>query len=159
MLATCCRVRDRALALLRKLDWLGPLAVRATLGVVFVTSGWGKLHALDDVTRFFESLSIPAAHANAVFVSSVELVGGLSLLLGLGTRIASLFLVGVMTVALWTAKLPEIHGLVDLAGTLELAYLVSLVWLLVAGAGAASADHLLGRWRRGASATARTAVA
>jgi putative oxidoreductase len=137
--------RDRSLRVLRRFEWLGPLLVRLTLGLVFVVTGWGKLHALDDVTQFFASLHIPAPHANAVFVSAVELVGGALLMLGLGTRAAALLLVGVMAVAIWTAKLPELHGVVDLANTTEAAYLVALVWLVVSGAGKASLDHLLSR--------------
>ena len=139
---------DRALGFIHRLEWLGPLLVRVALGLVFVASGWGKLHNLDDVTQYFGSLGIPAPHAQAVFVSSVELVGGVLLLLGLGTRIAALFLIGVMGVALWTAKLPEVHGVVELAGTIELAYLAAFVWLALAGAGAASLDHLLGHRRQ-----------
>jgi putative oxidoreductase len=119
------------------------LLVRLTLGLVFLTTGWGKLHNLDNVTRFFDSLRVPAAHANAVFVSSVELGGGALLILGLGTRIAAMFLVGVMTVAILTAKLDELHGIVDLANTIELAYLAAFVWLVVAGAGRASVDHVV----------------
>lgn len=137
----------RTLGFSRKLEWLGPLLVRLAVGLVFAASGWGKLHHLDDVSQYFGSLGIPAPHAQAVFVSTVELVGGVLLLLGLGTRIAALFLVGVMAVAIWTAKLPEIHGIVELARTIELAYLASFVWLVVAGGGAASVDHVLGKRR------------
>lgn len=143
MLAAARTIHARLLSLSRKVDWIGPLAVRLVLGLVFVATGWGKLHDLDSVTQFFTSLHIPAAHANAVLVSSVELAGGAMLILGLGTRIAALVLVAVMAVAIWTAKLPAIHGLADLAGTLELAYLAAFVWLALAGPGRASADHLL----------------
>lgn len=143
---------DRALGMSHKLEWLGPLFVRVALGLVFVASGWGKLHNLDEVSAYFGSLGIPAAHAQAVFVSTVELVGGLALIAGAGTRIAALLLVGVMTVAIWTAKLPEVHGLVELAGTLELAYLVAFAWLALAGGGAASVDHWLTRRRPAARA-------
>jgi len=139
---------DRTLALLDKLEWLGPLVVRVALGLVFVASGWGKLHHLDDVTQYFASLGIPAAHAQAVFVATVELLGGLFLFVGMGTRIASLFLIGVMVVAIWTAKLPEVHGVLELAGTIELAYLAAFVWLVVAGAGKVSVDHMLDHRRR-----------
>jgi putative oxidoreductase len=135
----------RVLAVLHKLEWIGPLLMRLTLGLVFVTSGWGKLHSLDNVTQFFESLHIPAAGAQAVFVSIVEFAGGLLLIVGLGTRIAAALLIGVMAVAILTAKLPEIHGVTDLAGTLEFAYLVAFVWLVVRGAGAASLDHVIAR--------------
>ncbi len=143
MFAPLEKARDRSLSLLRRVEWTGPLLVRLTLGVVFVMTGWTKLHDLDHTTQFFASLHIPAAHANAVFVGVVEFVGGLALILGLGTRIAALFLIGVMTVAILTDRLPRLHGIVDLASTIEVAYLAAFVWLGVAGAGKASLDHLL----------------
>lgn len=155
MLAPLKTACARALSVLRRFDWIGPLLVRWTLGLVFVVTGWGKLHNLDNVTQFFASLHIPAAHANAVFVSSVEVVGGALLIVGLGTRIAAVFLVGVMTVAILTAKLSELHGVVDLVNTIEFAYLVAFVWLLFAGAGKASIDHLLSRARRDAGVEGR----
>lgn len=148
MLRHLATARARSLSVLRTLDWVGPLLVRFTVGLVFLVTGWGKLHNLDGVTQFFASLDIPAAHANAVFVSSVELVGGALLILGLGTRVASMFLVGVMAVAIATAKLPELHGVVDLVDTVEAVYLVVFVWLLTTGAGRASLDHVLFRVRR-----------
>lgn len=138
---------DRFFASLRRLDWTGPLTVRVVLGLVFVASGWGKLHALDDVTGYFASLGIPAPGVNAAFVSTVELVGGAALLLGLAARVAALLLSGVMVVAIATAILPGVHGVVELAGTVEVVYLAALVWLAVAGAGRASIDHLWARSR------------
>src|SRR5690348_652121 len=68
------------------LQWLPGVLIRVTLGVVFLQSGWGKLHHLDQVTDFFTQLGIPAPHAQAVFVSGLELVGGALVLLELGTR-------------------------------------------------------------------------
>lgn len=135
----------RAESLLRRFDWVGPLAARVSLGVVFVVTGWGKLHSLEKVTSFFDSLHIPAPHANAVFVALVEFVGGLALIAGLGTRVASLLLIGVMAVAIGTAKLPDLHGVVDLVNTVEFTYLVVFGWLLVSGAGSASMDRWLCR--------------
>lgn len=132
-------------SLLRRFDWVGPLAARVSLGVVFVVTGWGKLHSLEKVTSFFDSLHIPAPHANAVFVALVEFVGGLALIAGLGTRVASLLLIGVMAVAIGTAKLPDLHGVVDLVNTVEFTYLVVFGWLLVSGAGSASMDRWLCR--------------
>ncbi|MGE0397037.1 MAG: DoxX family protein [Kofleriaceae bacterium] len=135
----------RSLQLLNRVEWSGPLLVRLTIGLVFATTGWGKLHNLDNVTGFFGSLGIPAPGFHAVFVSGLEFVGGLLLIVGLGTRIASALLVGVMAVAIWTAKLPELHGLVDLANTIEFTYLALFVWLVVQGPGLVSIDHLLAR--------------
>jgi putative oxidoreductase len=145
MPASIHSLSDRTITLLHKIGWIGPLLVRLTLGLVFLTTGWGKLHSLGDVTEFFRSLNIPAPGVQAAFVSTIEFAGGVLLILGLGTRIVSALLIGVMAVAIYTAKLPELHGVVDLANTVELTYLVMFVWLVVAGAGAISLDHLLGR--------------
>jgi len=156
MIQTVHSIRDHALGLLHRLAWIGPLLVRLTLGVVFTVTGWGKLHSLDNVTNFFASLNIPAPGFQAAFVSSIEFAGGLLLIAGLGTRIVSALLIGVMTVAILTAKLPDLHGVVDLANTIELTYLVMFVWLVVSGAGAASLDHLIAR-RRGEGVANREA--
>ena len=145
MLAQIHSLSDRALGLIRKVTWTGPLLVRLTLGLVFVTTGWGKLHHLEDITQFFASLNIPAPGIQATFVSGLEFGGGLLLIAGLGTRIISALLIGVMAVAIWTAKLPELHGVIDLANTIEFTYLAMFVWLVVSGPGAASLDHLLTR--------------
>jgi putative oxidoreductase len=135
----------RARQLLQKLEWTGPLLVRLTLGIVFAVTGWGKLHSLDKVTEFFESLNIPAASLQAPMVATIEFAGGLLLIAGLGTRIASALLIGTMAVAIYTAKLPELHGVVDLVNTIEWTYLAMFVWLVVHGAGKASVDHLIAR--------------
>ena len=139
------RLWGRVRRVLDRLDWIGPLLVRLTLGLVFVTTGWGKLHNLEKVTEYFASLHIPLPGAQAAFVSTVELVGGAMLVLGLGTRIAALLLIGVMTVATLTAKLPEAESLIDLASTIELTYLATFVWLVLAGGGRASLDHAIAR--------------
>src|SRR5580692_9825254 len=79
------------------------LAFRLYWGWQLVQSGWGKLHHLDKVTSFFESLNLPAPGLTAHFVSGLELVGGILLILGLATRLTGLVLTVNMLVAYWTA--------------------------------------------------------
>ena len=134
------RFRDRARELSARLSWLPPLLLRLTLGVTFVGTGWGKIHSLDRVTAFFGDLGIPLPHFNAVLVSLTELVGGALLVVGLGTRLAALPLACTMVVAIATAKWSELHGLVDLAGTIELTYLVMFLTLALTGPGKVSLD-------------------
>ncbi len=129
------------------LAWLGPLIVRVAVGWTFMMTGWGKLHNLENVTGFFESLKIPAPAFHAYFVSSLEFGGGALLIVGALTRWISLPLIGVMAVAIWTAKWDDIHGLTDLFGTSEFAYLAAFVWLALAGGGSASVDGLWHRLR------------
>ncbi|HET9620915.1 MAG TPA: DoxX family protein [Kofleriaceae bacterium] len=139
-----------------RLSYLGPLLARLTLGVVFALTGWGKLHNLDKITEFFEQLNIPAAHAQAIMVSTIEFVGGVLLILGLGTRIVSLLLIGVMAVALYTTKWGDVHEFADLndfIGSVEFIYLVVFVWLGLQGAGRVSVDYLIRH--RGSSAESR----
>jgi putative oxidoreductase len=142
-------LRVRALDLTAKLDWVAPLVARTTLGVLFVSTGWGKVHDLDKVTGFFTELGIPMPHVNAVMVSFVELVGGSLLLIGLASRLAALPLMASMAVAILTAQREQVHGLPDLFGLVEWTYLALLLWVALAGPGKASLDHfLLGKKRR-----------
>ena len=79
------------------------LAVRLYWGWQFAQSGWGKLHHLDKIADFFTSLNIPLPATNAHFVSGLEFVGGILLIMGLGSRLTGLLLTGNMLVAYWTA--------------------------------------------------------
>lgn len=141
------RIQDLVTRISRAVEWLPAAVARLCVGVVFALSGWGKLHSLDQVTSFFTELGIPAPAFHATFVSSVELVGGVLLIAGLLTRFAALPLIGTMVVAILTAQRENIHGLGDLAGTIEFAYIALLLWLAVAGGGRLSLDHLFGRLR------------
>lgn len=135
--------RERASFILPKLDWLGPLVARFTLGVLFLSTGWGKVHGLDRVTQFFTELGIPAPGFNAHMVSFVELIGGALLIVGLASRLAALPLIASMAVAIVTAQREQIHGLPDLFGLVEWTYLALLLWVVTAGPGKVSLDHLL----------------
>jgi putative oxidoreductase len=135
--------RTRALALLDRFSWVGPLALRLSLGAVFLGTGWGKLHNLSQLTSFFTDLGIPFPAVQAPVIACIELVGGTLIFLGLFTRLAALPLMGIMTVAILTAKRPEIDGVRSLLAFDEFTYLAGFLWLFVAGAGKASLDALL----------------
>ena len=135
--------RTRALDLAERVAWLPALAMRVALGVTFVRTGWGKLHDLESLARYFDSLGIPAAAVQAPVVAAVELVGGALLLAGFATRIVALLLAGVMAVALYTAIWPAAGGVPGLLRSLELIYLVTLLHLAAHGAGAVSVDRLV----------------
>ena len=80
------------------------LAIRLYWGWQFATDGWGKLHNLNRVGLYFETLNLPMPHQTALFVSALEFVGGILLAVGLGTRLIALLLFINMTVAFWTAE-------------------------------------------------------
>lgn len=153
-------VRRRLLALAEALRFLPPLLARIAVGLVFVNTGWGKLHDLASVTNFFRELGIPYPELQAPFVASVEFVCGGLVLVGLGARFAAVMLMSTMVVAIKTAILPDVTGLVDLLGKVEVLYLVIFAWIAIAGAGAVSLDALVGRlFDRAPMSPSRRAVA
>ena len=123
--------------------WAGPLAVRVVVGWVFLWSGWTKLHILPRMIENFRSWGIPAPEILTPFVSGVEFVGGLLLLLGLLTRFAAVPLMIVMVVAIVSAKWSEVDSFVTLMGFEEVSYFVMFAWLAIAGPGPVSLDHFI----------------
>lgn len=78
------------------------LAIRLYWGWQFIQTGIGHLTHLDKVTAYFGELGIPAPALNAPFVSTLEFVGGVLLVLGLGSRLIAFLLTCNMTVAFIT---------------------------------------------------------
>ncbi|MFY9288780.1 MAG: DoxX family protein [Alphaproteobacteria bacterium] len=125
--------------------WAGPLFARLTVGYVFMLTGWGKLNNLPFVTEKFAEWGIPFPTLMTPFVSGVEFLGGLFLMLGFLTRISGGALSVVMIVAIISAKWADVETLEDLMGFEETAYLAIFFWLAVVGAGKASLDYLIER--------------
>lgn len=137
------RLERRGRCVQRRIDWLPSMAARVTVGWIFASSGWGKLHNLEQVVRFFAELGIPAPRVQAPLAAVTELVCGALVLAGLATRVAALPLVVVMAVALSTALADRITDAGDLFGLAEWCYVVMLVGLAVFGAGRVSLDALI----------------
>jgi putative oxidoreductase len=141
VLALIKKVRNAA----DKLGFLAPALIRLTVGVIFIGTGWGKLHTLPDVTNYFAELKIPMPHFNAVLAASTEFFGGILILVGLGSRLVALPLAFTMVVAIATAKRAELEGLTSLVGFEEWNYLVMFLVIALRGPGALSLDALLAR--------------
>jgi putative oxidoreductase len=133
-------------------EWVGILLARLAVGLLFLLSGSGKLFRRDrreTRRQTLQEAGIPFPELNVVFVSGVEFVGGFLLVLGALTPLACLMLSGVMIVALATTRIPAIKAssLLDWLSEFlylpEVLYLVILVWLLLAGPGWLSVDHLI----------------
>lgn len=122
-----------------------PLIARITVGWVFLWSGWGKLQDLPTVTDNFISWGIPYPHILTPFVSGVEFVGGLFLLIGFLTRISAGALGVVMIVAIRSAWWDQIDSFEMFTGLSETAYFAIFFWLAISGAGIISFDYLLQR--------------
>lgn len=101
-----CRITTFYSKLCGKLDLLQSpllLLVRLYWGYGFFVAGKGKLMNLERTAGFFADLGIPFSNVNAVVAASVECFGGLLLILGLFSRLASIPLVVTMLVAYATA--------------------------------------------------------
>jgi len=136
---------DWPCAVAARLSWLPPLMARVTVGWVFATTGWGKLHHLQKVIDYFSDLGIPYPQIQAPFASANELVCGVLVLLGLATRVASIPLIVVMLVAIRTAQWENVDSATALLGLLEWSYIAIFAWLAIAGPGPVSLDALIAR--------------
>jgi putative oxidoreductase len=129
------------------------LVVRLYWGWQFAQSGWGRLHHLDQATAFFASLNIPFPVVNVIFISSLELVGGILLIVGLASRLTGLLLVCDMAVAYWTADREALSSIFSNPGKFYGAdpytFLFAAAMVLVFGAGLFSIDAWLLRHYRG----------
>lgn len=133
--------------ILNRLQPIGLLLLRLLLGAIFLRTGWGKFQHLDKVAEYFASLGIPAAKTQAPLIASIELMGGLGLILGAGVRLFSALFIGVMAVALATAIIPGLEDKSEVLTSVELLYLVCFIYLVTRGGDKLSVDHWI-RYRR-----------
>jgi putative oxidoreductase len=142
------RLAASCLRILAACAFIAPLLTRLVVGWGFHVTGHGKLQNLGKVTGFFSDLGIPFPGANAAFIASLEFVGGLCLILGLGTRIFAFLLSCTMVVALLTADKPTfIEKFPDsLTDVTSFTYLLFLIWLVLYGPGPVSLDRFLSKW-------------
>jgi putative oxidoreductase len=133
----------------RQLRCAAPLLTRLVFGVAFFHAGLGKWHHFDRTVAFFDGLGIPAPAANAALVSTVEVLGGAALILGLLTRVFATLLASTMIVALMTAHRGDIaeaftkaaeKGLTDIPA---LVFLLAMLGLIAFGPGRLALDHVM----------------
>ena len=123
------------------------LVLRLTWGWQFFRTGLGKLQNIERVITFFTSLGIPAPALTAYFVGTLELAGGLLLLVGLFARPIALLLAGNMVVAYLAADRGALFGVFTNLEAFQKAdpfmFLLVSVIVLAFGAGAVSLDRLM----------------
>ena len=115
----------------------GTVVLRVILGLTFFIHGLSKFQGgIGNTVGFFESLGILGFLAYVVAI--IELIGGIMLILGIGTRIVSVLFAVIMLVAIFTVKLSVgFLGDGQMAGyELELALLAMGVFLAIAGSSA-----------------------
>ena len=139
------RWTNAALGLTTSLDWLAPLLVRIYFGYFWAETGWGKIHNLNAFAQRFVGWGVPYPHISAALSGYTEWIGGILLMLGLFTRLVSIPLMFNMFVALVKVKMKEVTGIDDFAEMDEALYMFILFWLIMAGPGRISIDHLIRR--------------
>ncbi|WCN37465.1 DoxX family protein [Aneurinibacillus uraniidurans] len=118
--------------------------VQLILGFIFFMHGLGKFQGgISNIAGWFASIGLPAGLAYVV--ATIELVGGLLMIAGLGTRVVAALFAAVMVGAIATVK-----GAAGLMGDgthpgyeFELVLLVLSVFFVLAGPSAISLDRKL----------------
>ena len=122
--------------------------IRLLVGLVFLSEGIQKFlfPASLGAGRFLR-IGIPAPQVMAPFVAAIEILCGSLLVLGLLSRLATVPLLAVISVAIASIKLPmlfagNLWGMAHEARA-DYSMLMGLLFLLVVGPGPLSIDHYL----------------
>lgn len=126
---------------------IASLALRAVLGIEFVVHGFPKLKNLKGTAEFLASTGFKPGIFWALVLGSTEFVGGLALLAGFASRIATGLLIISMIVAtllkIFKWKIPFAKGN-DAGWEWDFIILGGLLALFLLGSGTYSVDQMLG---------------
>ncbi len=130
---------------------VGLVPARLSLGATMLKHGLAKVRPEGNAQSapFFESLGFKPGGRWAWMAGAAEVLAGASLLLGIGTRIGALAVLGTQAVAV--AKVHGPKGFDNMAGGWEFNALLmaTALGVLIAGPGTISAHELLERRLRG----------
>lgn len=122
----------------------GLVVLRVSSGLMMATHGYGKIFEDGRMAKFTEGVAgmgFPMPELFAWAAALAELVGGITLALGLGTRISA-FLIGVtMVVAAFIRHAADPFAKKELA----LLYLAIMVFFLLYGGGKWALDRAFGK--------------
>jgi putative oxidoreductase len=123
------------------------LLIRLYWGWGFFLTGKGKLMDLERPTAYFQSLGIPLPHAQAILAGATECFGGLLLLAGFCSRLISIPLTILLTVAYLTADLDKVKTIFSDPDKFltadEFLFLFVVVLVLAFGPGKFSVDWVI----------------
>jgi putative oxidoreductase len=123
---------------------IGTLILRVFLGVSFFIHGLVKFQGgIENIVGWFESIGLPGVMAYGVAL--IEVVGGIALVIGLGSRIVSALLALIMIGATLKVKLSlGFLGNGQMAGyELDLAFLVISIFIAINGSKLYALDQIL----------------
>jgi len=128
------------------------LAIRVYWGWQLLQSGIGKIQHIDKVVAYFTDLGIPAPSLNAHFNAGLETIGGILLILGLGSRAICVPLLINMIVAYITAEREALTSFFSdsskFFGADPFPFLLTVVLVLIFGPGFFSLDTIIQRYRK-----------
>ncbi len=126
------------------------LAIRLFWGIYFAITGYGKFLHANDVSQFFDSLHIPFPLFSTYLTGFFELLGGISLILGLASRLFSIPLIVICCTALATAHKDALASLVKdpqvIINQAPFTFLLAGLIIFVFGPGLLSIDALIKRF-------------
>jgi putative oxidoreductase len=131
---------------LNKLQPLGLLVLRVVVGIIMAAHGWQKIHG--GPSHFVQTVSgLGLPGWMAYLTITAEFLGGILLIVGLGTRIAAAAILIDMLVAITKVHLH--NGLLAQGGyQFPLTLAAAAFALIFFGAGALSVDWMIGARRK-----------
>ncbi|MFA7092155.1 MAG: DoxX family protein [Arcobacteraceae bacterium] len=125
------------------LQSLSLLLARLVIAYGFYHPATYKWGSIESVAYWFETLGIPFPLLNAYMAATTEMLGVVLLTLGLFTRLISLPLIVVMTVAIVTVHLPNGFSAGENGFEIPLYYMLFLLVFVAYGAGKWSLDRVI----------------
>jgi putative oxidoreductase len=121
------------------------LVIRLYWGIALLIAGFGKLIHLDQTIQSFETIGLAWPTFFALLIGLVELIGGLSLILGLWVRLALIPVAIMMLVAYPTAHKDAASQFFTNQATfmteIPTTFLLVALFVLLVGAGRYSLDY------------------
>lgn len=142
---TIAKLCSAALRVLDRWTDVGPLVVRIVFGYFWFETGLAKIQNLDGFANRFVEWGVPFPHFNAALSAWTELIGGALIFLGLFTRLTTVPMIINMIVAIALVVIKNVGSIDDFVELDEVVYILIFFWLLMAGPGRYSLDHLLAR--------------
>ncbi len=104
------KLASRTIQKLNELQWIALLVSRVAIGFFFVMSGYNKffVQGILHLRNEFIEYGSPFPLINAWLDASVQLIGGIALIVGLGTRFWSVAIGFAMIVASVTVTIPDV---------------------------------------------------
>ncbi|WP_018394442.1 MULTISPECIES: DoxX family protein [Bacillaceae] len=119
---------------------IGTVILRVILGLIFFIHGLVKFQGgIGNTVGFFDSVGIPGFMA--YIVGGIELIGGIAMMIGLGTQIIAVLFAIILLGAIFTVKLSA--GFLNGGYELDLMLLAVSIHLVLTGKTPYSVDSKL----------------